>query len=314
MIRHYIALAIVFLIPAACFAQASGNIGFSQGGASGRAEQSERAKRVLPKDDQPPNGTSMFVDASVLMNVTADEYVAVFGVAQEGATIAECMEKMDATIRSFQTDLKLLGVPAVRTFVDYIGQNKTYGFEITGDVAKERLVGFELKKNVSIHFSPYSLLDKLIAAAARSQIFDLIKVDYLVKDTPAVQNRVMEEASRIIRQKAARYERLLGVRLHGPAQVYIDRPATYFPSEMYDSYVASESEDVSSGSYRQKYIVQGARKGRTFFFNGLSARGFDSVVHPVILEPVVQFTLYLKVKYGIDPARTREASATTRKK
>ena len=39
---------------------------------------------------------TMFLEASVLMNVKADEYVAVFGVLQEGATVVECNQKMDA--------------------------------------------------------------------------------------------------------------------------------------------------------------------------------------------------------------------------
>ena len=69
---------------------------------------------------------------------------------------------------------------------------------------------------------------------------------------------------------------------------------------MYDSYVAEESEEMSVDYYRQKYTLQNARKGRTFFFNALDADGFDFVVNPVVIEPVVQFTLYLKIKYEIE--------------
>ena len=39
----------------------------------------------------------MFVDASVLMNVKADEFVATFGVAEEAETVEACQAKMDAT-------------------------------------------------------------------------------------------------------------------------------------------------------------------------------------------------------------------------
>ena len=63
-------------------------------------------------------------------------------------------------------------------FVDFMAQNKIYGFEVAGDIAREKLVGFELKKNVSIHYKDKTLLDKIVVAASRSQIFDLIKVDY----------------------------------------------------------------------------------------------------------------------------------------
>ena len=281
------------------FGQASGNVGYSQSGGSRRAEQGERAKRVLTKEEMPPTGTSMFIEASVLMNVKADEYVAVFGVSEECVTVPECNQKMNSTIDGFSGELKRLGISGDEMFVDFVAQNRIYGFQLASDIAKEKLVGFELKKNVSVHYKDKLLLDKLVIAASRANIFDLIKVDYVVRDTTSVENRLREEAAKVIKDKAARYEQLLSIKLQPPAQLYAERPSTYFPTELYDSYVAAESEEVSNDYYRQKYIIQKARKSRTFFFNALTANGFDYVVNPVVIEPVVQFTLYLKVKYEI---------------
>ncbi len=286
-----------------CFAQASGNIGYGQSGANAKAEQNERSKRAASAAEAPPTATSMFIEASVLMNVKADEHVAVFGVSEECVTVAECNQKMDATVGEFAGALKELGVGASDTFVDFAAQNKIYGYQVTGEVAKERLVGFELKKNVSVHYKDRALLDRLVIAASRSKIFDLIKVDYIVRDTAGVEDKLMEEAARIIKGKAARYEKLFDTRLLPPAQIYASKPSIYFPTEMYDSYTAYESEDVSNDVPRQKYTVQSARKSRTFFFNALNADGFDEVVNPIVIEPVVQFTLYLKVKYEIEPAK-----------
>jgi uncharacterized protein YggE len=286
-----------------CLAQVSGNAAYSQSGGNIRAKQNERSKHVLQQGEMPPGPTSMFVDASVLMNVKADEYVAVFGIMQEGQTVPECNQKMDSTVAEFSGELKQLGVNPDDIFVDFAAQNKIYGFQVTGAIAKEKLVGFELKKNVAVHYKDKMLLDKLVIAAAKSKIFDLIKVDYVVKDPVSIQARLMDDASQVIKQKAAMYEKLLGIKLQQPAMVYAEKPSIYFPAEMYDSYAASESEEISSDSDRQKYTIQGARKSRTFFYNGLTADGFDHVTNPVIIEPVVQFTLYLKVKYEIEPAR-----------
>jgi uncharacterized protein YggE len=288
-------------LPGICFAQVSGNTAYSQSGGSIRAKQNERSKHVSQQAEAPPGPTSMFLEANVLMNVKADEYVAVFGVLQEGATVAECNQKMDATVGEFSGDLKQLGIGGEDVFVDFAAQNKIYGFQVTGSIAKERLVGFELKKNVSVHYKDKLLLDKLVIAASKSKIFDLIKVDYVVRDPTVVQSRLMDDAARVLTLKAALYEKLLGVKLQPPVQVYAEKPSIYFPTDMYDSYAASESEEMSSDSDRQKYTIQGARKSRTFFFNGLNADGFDHVTNPVIIEPVVQFTLYLKVKYEIEP-------------
>jgi uncharacterized protein YggE len=287
--------------PVACFAQIGGgasNYGQSAPG-SARAEQNERSKRAIPHEDMPPNGTSMFLEASVLMNVKADEYVAVFGITQEGNTLAECGEKMEAVLRQFLDALKPLGIAQKDFFVDFVVQNKIYAYEVNGTTAKEKVAGFELKKNVAIHFKETTLLDKLLAAAASAQVFDLIKVDYIVKDPTRIQNRLMEEAARIVKQKAARYERLFAIHLQSPAQLYAEKPSIYYPTEMYDAYTAFEAEDLNANDYRQKYVIQNARKSRTFFFNALNGKTFDTVVNPVVTEPIVQFTLYLKMKYAI---------------
>jgi len=294
---------LLLLSSAECLAQASGNIGYGQSNSGrARAESFERAKRSVAKDDQPPSGTAMFLDASVLMNVKADEFVAVFGILQECATVAECNQKMDATVAGFKSGLKGLGVGDADIYVDFASQNKIYGYELAGNRAIEKLVGFELKKNVAVHYRDRDMLDKLTVLASQSKIYDLIKVDYVVSDTAAVQNRLMDEAAKIIEQKNARYQRLLGVKLRTPAQVYAERPSVYYPTEMYDSYAAYESEDIEQDSddLKQKYTIRNARKSRTFFFNPLDADGFDSVINPVVIEPVVQFTLYLKVKYEIE--------------
>lgn len=300
--------------PGVCLAQASGNVAYSQssGQASARARQSEQAKRGQV---DVPSQTSMVIEASVLMNVKADEHVAVFGVMQECAAVPECNQKVDAAISEFSSAARGLGVGPEDIFVDFAAQNKIYGFELANNIARERLVGFELKKNVSVRYKDRLLLDRLVVAASRSGIFDLVKVDYVVSNASAVHQRLAEEAARVVRQKVARHEQLLGIKLRQPGQVYADRPSVYFPTEMYDSYAAFESESVEQNYYRRdnNVTVQNARKSRTFFFNALDADGFDLVINPVVLEPVVQFTTYLKVKYEMAQPPVRRTTRRPRR-
>jgi uncharacterized protein YggE len=287
-----------------CLAQFGGNVSYAQPGGRARAEQSEKAKRVLTENDLPPNNSSMFVEASVLMNVKADSYVAVFGIVHEAETVDACNKAMDANVKELSEALKALGVAGDDLFVDFAAQNRVYGFQVTGDVAREKLVGFELKKNLSVRFADKTLLDRIVAAAARSKVYDLIKVDYVVKDQSRVHDRLMREAARVVKLKTARYETLLGIKFKPPGQVYVERPAAYYPTQMYDSYTAFESDQVSA-SGRERLTTQAARKSRTFFYNGLDPSGFDDVIDPAVLEPVVQFTLYLKVRYDIEPTKAK---------
>ena len=289
------------------FPQASGNVGYSQSNAKVRSEQNEKNKRVLSPAEMPPGSNSMFLEASVLMNAKADEFVAVFAVSQEAETVLECNQKMDGAMREFREALKPLNIGESDFFVDFVAQTRIYDYRLDNNLAKEELAGFELKKNVSIHYRDKLLLDRLVVAASRLKIYDLVKVDYIVKDPERIQEHLMQEATGIIKRKAARYAKLLGIELLPPPQVYAEKPSIYYPTEMYDSYTAYESQRVDRDQYRSKYLVQDLRKSRTFFFNPLTADGFDYVINPVVLEPVVQFTLYLKVKYDIDLRQSRKS-------
>jgi uncharacterized protein YggE len=297
-IRCGLVISSLVFVSAQGVAQVSGNVGYGQTNAKTRAEQEERSLRVLTDEELPPSNTSMFVEARVLLNLKADEYVAVFAIAVQGATAQESNDKMDATVKAFRDALRPLRVQDTDIYVDFIAQPKIYGFDLSGDIARERLTGFELKKNVSIRFANRDLIDDLVLAAAKVQIHDLVKVDYIVRNINAVQDSLMGEAAAVIKQKVARNERLLGIRLQAPAQVYAERPAIHYPTDMYDSYVAAEADAITRPN-QQRYTVEQARKGRTFYFNPLDGNGFDKVINPVILEPVVQFTLYLKVKYEV---------------
>ncbi len=212
---------------------------------------------------------------------------------------------MDATLKSFLAELEGLGIKSDDVFVDFIAQTKIYGYEVSGDLAREKLVGVELKKNASIKFKDGALVDRLVAAAARSRIFDLVKVDYIVTDMTRIEDQLAAEAAAIVKRKVARYETLLGIKLIPPVQIYAEKFAMHPPAGLYDAYVAAESESMNSAFSRQKYSVQNARKSRTLYYNGLDGNGFDKVIGGVPHEPPVQFTYFLKLKYEVAPIKAR---------
>lgn len=275
-------------------------------------EANERSKRRNASDEYVSYGgyggadtrrgsapaPAVFLEAGVLMNVKADEYVAVFGISEEAPTVAEASAKMEATLAGFKKSIAILGVRPEDGFVDFVAQVRIYSYKIEEKITTEELVGFELKKNISIRFKDKELLDKLSEAASRERIYDLIKVDYVVRDTAGIQEKLQAEAARIVARKALMHQSLPGASRLGAALVVSDKPSIYYPTEQYSSYTAAESEElrivVSEGR-----PVRRARKGRTFYFNPLTPNLFDKVINPVIIEPVVQFTAYLRVKYEL---------------
>ena len=295
-----ISLLLLVLIARTGVAQVGGNVGYGQASGRAKAELNERAKRQLTQEEMPTSNSAIFLDASVLVNVKADEYIASFGVVEEAETVEACQAKMDATITAFTKSLAGLGIIPAAIFVDLTAQTKITKYKVEGHLAREQLAGFELKKTVSVRFRDKLLIDRLLFAASQAKIYDLIKVDYVVTDLAPIQEQLAEAAATAIKAKAARHERLFGIKLRALPQVFAERSSVYYPTDMYDSYIAGESEAVSGGPDRAQTTVQSLRKSRTFHYNPLTAEGFDRVINPVVLEPVVQFTLYLKLKYEID--------------
>lgn len=244
-----------------------------------------------------PDGKSLlyFVEANVLLNLKADSYTAVFGVVQEAATAAESNAKTDAAISQFTAELERLGIKRGDTFVDFITQNKIYDYSTNGSTTTEKFSGFETKKNIAVRYRDRDLLDKILSAATKASIFDLIEVDYTISDISGAHAKLYDEAVRVVKQKESSYANAFGVRL-APTNVANEKYDSFYPSELYSNYQAYEAGNTY-GDYNNRVIQ--ARKTRTFFYTPLNASDFDSVINPLGIEPMVQFTLYLKMQFDL---------------
>lgn len=234
---------------------------------------------------------SYYLEANILMNVKADEYIVSFGVAQTGLTAQESEQKVDNLIGQFKSSLSGLGVQSGDTFVDFITQTKIYDYNSTNKTtATEKLVGYETKKNIMIRYTNRDLLQQITNAATRAQIFDLIKVDYVITNLNQAKARLLAEAVKIVKQKEELYG-TLGIKLK-PVAVIEERYNSFQPNDLYQAYQAYETGDVSG----YKRVVQ-SRKQTTSYYQPLDPNDFDLSINNIGLEPLVQCTLFLRVKY-----------------
>jgi uncharacterized protein YggE len=275
--------------PAVAAAQESGNRVYGD-------QQGQSRRRAVPNTgdlllyDPKDQTAAPYVEAYVLMNVKADSFVAVFGMAQEGPTAVESNRKVDAQIATFTGALQGLGITQGDLFVDFISQNPVYDYTVAGKTAREALTGFQTKKTIAVRYRDRALFERMVAAAASASIFDLIKVDYIVADASRVRARLLEEAGRIVREKVTSYGKLLGINLR-PRAVMQEKYDTLTPGELYRTYTAYESGSVD-GAAR---VVE-KRKSSTSYYDPLEGSEFDAVIDPAGIELTVQCTLFLKVR------------------
>lgn len=291
--RTVISAFVIVLCAAAAAAQEAGNRVYRDSGNQVYNRAGDTDRPALAGDlllyDPKDMTVAPYVEAYVLMNVKPDAFVAVFAIAQEGKTADESNAKVDRLVAGL---LDAVQIDRRDVFVDFISQTPVYDFTVAGRTAREGLTGFQTKKTVSVRYADRALLARMIAAAARLGVYDLVKVDYVVSDYGPVRERLFEEASKVIARKEAAYARLLGVHLKSKV-VAEERYRTYQPADRYESYTAFEGSTVE-GTASTRVVER--RKTSTAYYDPLTGSEYDAVVAPAGVEPVVQCTLFLKVR------------------
>jgi len=233
-----------------------------------------------------------FVDAKILTSLETTGYVAVFGLMQQAEKVSDANKKLGEQVRAFLQSLAPLGIRPEDTYVDFVTQERVYDLAVKGSTAREKLSGFQLKENLMIRYKDHSLLDRIVPLAAQEGIFDLIKVDYVTEDLNAVRAKMSAESQKIIREKVETYGKL-GITLT-PVSVVAESFDTFQPAEAYNSYRAFET-----GSADDNFRVVEQRKNSTLYFEALSPGRFDTVLTPIDLQPRVQATYFLRIKYFV---------------
>ena len=238
------------------------------------------------------------IEARVLTNLKPDAFVVVFGVNDEGANAATSNDKVNSKVNNLIQKIRPLGIDSSNVFIDFITQNRVYDYTVSGTQATENFSGFETKKTVAIRYKNRELFERIVSAAAESRIFDLIKVDYIVSDFDAVRSNLFDAAAKVVKSKEQRYASALGVTLN-VVGLSMEKYDVAYPAEAYQRYQAFETGDASV------YNPQGAssrvvqRKSFTFFYEPFEGSGFDTVLAPMGLEPMVQFSIYLRMQYQV---------------
>jgi uncharacterized protein YggE len=238
------------------------------------------------------------IEASVVTNLKPDAFVVVFGVNDEGANAATSNEKVNSKIGNLIQRIKGLGIDANDVFIDFITQNRVYDYTVSGTQASESFTGFETKKTVAVRYKNRELFERIVSAATDSNIFDLIKVDYIVSDFDSVRANLFDAAVKVLKSKEQKYANALGVTL-GAVGLSIEKYDVTYPAEAYQRYQAFETGDASVENEQGVSSRVEKRKSFTFFYEPVAASSFDSVLAPPGLEPVVQLSIYLRMQYQV---------------
>lgn len=295
MKKAFLIFSLLFFVNSVCSAQDAGNRVYGN-----RNSQNNKRQPAMNSDNLRTGNDRIdyAIEANVLLNLKPDSFVTVFGVAQEAKNAEESNNKVNLQIDGFLKNLSGLGISKNDIYIDFITQNRVYDFEVAGDIARQILAGFETKKTVAVKYKDRESFEKVLTAATKTQIFDLIKVDYIVGDFDSVRDRLFDEAVKVVKKKEAKYKESFGADIKSIG-LAIEKYDAFYPAERYESYQAFESGSATTTNYRDSKTYINLRKSATFFYEPLNGIGFDKVINPIGIEPTVQFTLHLRVDYDL---------------
>lgn len=248
---------------------------------------------------------SSLLEANVMVNIKATSYVAIFSLTQHGNTIEEAENAMATRIALFKNQLQQTNIGESQIFVDPVSLVPQYEIELTEKKFSKTLNevpdGFEMKKNVHITFKDHGQINTIISAAAKAEVYDLVKVDYVIENMEAVLAGLREKALAILMDKKATLEKAgMTLRFTQMGEKY----GSSYPVERYTQYYAYKTGvapqftvQYKKGVPQQQVQYNYAEKNKTIYYDKVSDKQFDMIINPVVGEPEVQVYLSLKAQY-----------------
>ncbi len=248
------------------------------------------------------NENSISFEVNILNNVQADSYVITLGVNQESHSVETCNTKINHRISSFKSEMKKLGIKESDIYTDFIAQTKIYGYQSSTEGNNinihQKDEGFEIKKNVIFKLKDILLFDKILEIASKSEIHNIINVEYYVSNQDAVYDKMLKEALEIVGKRKRLFN--LSKSKWESEPVYEISFSSIQPGNQYKNFQAFETSNISYSNYynsNQVVVQQEQRKSKTFFFDGLETSGFDKIMNADTPVVGLQYVMNVKVIY-----------------
>lgn len=295
--KNYLLFAVtLFSLTQLSNAQLSGNQVYSNSRSSGNnyGQIGSGGGRSIQSTEQ-----TVTITTNVLLNDVADSYMLTVGLNQEAETVLECNALINKRISNVLSKLKKLGIKTENSYVDFVTQTKVYDYAVGQSEAEQFQVGFEIKKNVNIHFEDVLLMDKIVEICAEEEIYDIINVEYLIDDINAIYERLMEEAFQLAEARKKNFEKYSSYEVSNKFRLISEDFNSIFPKTQYKQYEAKESSDLSVYNNRNQYVRKEMRKNRTFYYQGVPVNQYDKVIGLENPQIGVQHSLQVTIEYRL---------------
>ncbi len=262
---------------------------------TGNAYYNPSQSQYTQKDNE------IVLKVNALMNVKADNFLIVFNLTQVGETAAKTDELINTRMNNFINACKQLGIADKDIYIDMIYLVPTFEFEVQKKLFSKSYneipTGFEMQKNIHISFNDINKIDELVTIAAKNEIYDLVKVDFFVKNTESIYDSLRNKSVENLNKKITSLKKL-NLNLSDKYEIVKEYSYSICPETQYPDYDAFVSQSIEA--LKKESGVTTIRKPETVAYDQIPYNKFDIIINPYILEPVVQFVYSLQVTYTLD--------------
>ena len=305
--KNALIIVIITAICSSIFAQGAGNWAY-QSKSKGESYIEEDYK--LPVFDQTnsyygyngysysTNDTVVYLNVKALMNVKPDTYILIIGLSQISENLETCFELIDQRIANFISEAE---ISKENLYIDFISQTPIFAREREKKIFSKKYVevpkGFEIKKNLHIRFTDSQLADKYIKLAAKNEIYDIIRVDYIVNDHKSIYDNLREQCVNQLNQYVIDYKKM-GVDFVADFTSMEETNSCTYPIARYSSftsYMPTNYAPLMGNDTEINFVNPNERIN--IFYNKLPYNDYDIIINPDVVEPVVQFSQSVKIKF-----------------
>ena len=136
----------------------------------------------------------------------------------------------------------------------------------------------------------------IVTAAAASEIYDLVKVDYFIANTQRSLDTLRASCLQAMKAKVKSFE-TISFRLDTQNKFMAEGYQTVYPPTRYAAYQAFSRPSLDAAN--KKSSCQEAARATSAFYSPVSYDQYDLVINPIITEPVAQMSYTITARYFI---------------
>lgn len=283
-------LMYTLLITVTTKAQESGNVNYGPN----RYRQQQQQMTSISAD----NTNTLSFSIRGIYNEKPSLFSATFSIVQVGTSLEEINTLVNEKVNNIKAKLKAIE-PGAEVITDMISFVPVYEFEVTKKVFSkktynEKPVGYEMKKNLIIKYKG-RVLDKIITACAEEEVYDFVKVDYVMADVDSIMNRLQAKTLEVFNNKLKFYGQLKGEDLAAKKKTFTESFNVMYPVESYSSYTAFSRHQLP---FAKNSVVNEIQKADTQYYNPVQFKTHTYIINPEVTEPSIQ--LFYDITVTVD--------------